>query len=170
MEPTIQTVATRPFELVLLDLGYLNREHYLVLVDRYSGWPMVKPLKKLNTTALITILYRHFLEMGKPVNLLSDGGPQFLQEFEDWCKEQCINHQISLLYNHQSNRHAEVAVCELKNLLAKTGTYPRFRLALRKWQNTPRFDGLLPAQWLTGRRQRTEAIATPKAYQRITDE
>ena len=58
----------------------------------------------------------------------------------------------------------------MKNLLAKTGTYPRFRLALHKWQNTPRFDGLLPAQWLTGRRQRTEAIATPKAYQRITEE
>ena len=35
MEPTIQTVATRPFELVLLDLGYLNREHYLVLVDQH---------------------------------------------------------------------------------------------------------------------------------------
>ena len=34
----------------------------------------------------------------------------------------------------------------------------------------PRFDGLSPAQWLTGHRQRTEAIATPKAYQRVTDE
>ena len=170
MEPTIQTVATRPFESVSVDLGYLNGVHYLVLVDRYSGWPMVKPLKKLNTTAVTTILHDWFLDMGKPVNLRSDGGPQFRQEFEDWCKDQCINHELSSPYNHQSNGHAEVAVREMKNLLAKTGTYPKFRLALREWRNTPRFDGLSPAQWLTGHRQRTEAIATPKAYQRVTDE
>ena len=37
------------FEAVSVDLGYLNGMHYLVLMDRYSGWPLVKPLKKLDT-------------------------------------------------------------------------------------------------------------------------
>ena len=32
-----------------------------------------------------------------------------------------------------------------------------------------RYDGLSPAQWLYRRRQITEAVAIPKAYERITD-
>ena len=47
--------------------------------DRYSGWPMVKPLKKLNTAEVISILEDWFLEHGKPVDLRSDRGPQFRQ-------------------------------------------------------------------------------------------
>ena len=34
----------------------------------------------------------------------------------------------------------------------------------------PRFDGLSPAQWLYGHRQRTDAVASPYAYERITDQ
>ena len=43
-------------------------------------------------------------------------------------------------------------------------------MCLREYRNTPRYDGLSPAQWRTGYRQRTNAIATPNAYKRITDE
>ena len=57
----------------------------------------------------------------------------------------------------------------MKHLLGKTGSYDKFRFALREWRNTPRYDGLSPAQWLYGRRQRTEAVAIPQAYERITD-
>ena len=49
IEPQIQTMTSRLFEAVSVDLGYLNGMHYLVLMDRYSGWPLVKPLKKLDT-------------------------------------------------------------------------------------------------------------------------
>ena len=41
LEEQIQTVASRPFEAVSVDLGYYKGTHYLVLVDRYSGWPLV---------------------------------------------------------------------------------------------------------------------------------
>ena len=139
-------------------------------MDRYSGWPLVKPLRKLDTAAVITVLEDWFLEHGKPINLRSDGGPQFRREFDHWCKQEKINHELSSAYHHQSNGHAEVAVREMKNLLAKTGgNFKEFRRALREWRNTPRFDGLSPAQWLMGYRQRTEAIAAPAAYQKISD-
>ena len=75
MEPQIQALASRPFEAVSVDLGYQRGTHYLVLIDRYSGWPMVKPLKKLNTAEVTSILEDWFLEHGKPVDLRSDGGP-----------------------------------------------------------------------------------------------
>jgi hypothetical protein len=39
-EPQIQTIASRPFEAVSVDLGYQNGVQYLIFVDRYSGWPL----------------------------------------------------------------------------------------------------------------------------------
>ena len=58
----------------------------------------------------------------------------------------------------------------MKHLLGKTKSYHTFRVALREWRNTPRFDGLSPAQWLFGRRQRTDTAASPLAYERISDQ
>ena len=77
MEPQIRTMTSRPFEAVSVDLGYLNGTHHLVLMNRYSGWPHVKPLKKLDTASVTSTLEDWFLDYGKPVSLRSDGGPQF---------------------------------------------------------------------------------------------
>ena len=80
-----------------------------------------------------------------------------------------IRHELSSAYHHESNGHAECAVREIKKLLAKTPTYKAFQQALRNYRNCPRYDGLSPAQWYFGRRQRTEAVAFPSAYEHIPD-
>ena len=129
----------------------------------------MKPLRKLDTAAVTTVLDDWFLDHGKPVNLRSDGGPQFRREFDHWCKEEKINHELSSAYHHQSNGHAECTVREMKSLLAKTKNFKEFRRALREWRNTPQFNGLSRAQWLTGHRQKTEVAAAPEAYQRVND-
>ena len=42
-EPLSQTLdACRPFQQVSVNLAQLNGNHYLVLANRYSGWPEVK--------------------------------------------------------------------------------------------------------------------------------
>ena len=110
MEPQFRTMTSRPFEAVSVDLGYLNGTHHLVLMNRYSGWPHVKPLKKLDTASVTSTLEDWFLDYGKPVSLRSDGGPQFRQDFAHWCKEQDIKHELSSAYHHESNGHAEVGV------------------------------------------------------------
>ena len=170
LEPQIKTEAHRPFENISVDLGYLKGTHYLVGVDRYSGFPMVQPLKSLSTGAIIAILEDWFLEHGKPVSIRSDGGPQFRQEFKNWCRLKQIVHQQSSAYHHESNGHAESAVKDMKHLIGKTKTYVDFRKALLEYRNTPRYDGLSPAQWYYGRRQRTEAAALPSAYDRLSQE
>ena len=76
---------------------------------------------------------------------------------------------MSSAYNHQSNGNAEVAVRKMKYLLEKSKTYKNFKHALREWRNTPRYDGLSPAQWLTGHRQRSDLVAAPEAYMRVSD-
>ncbi|QQP48708.1 Uncharacterized protein FKW44_009103, partial [Caligus rogercresseyi] len=169
LESQIQTVASRPFEFVSVDLGKQDGTDYLILADRYSGWPLVAPLRCLNTKAVISALENWFLDYGKPLNLRSDGGPQFRGEFKEWCATNKINHELSSPYHHESNGHAECSVREMKHLLEKTRSFKNFRHALLEWRNTPRYDGLSPAQWLFGRRQRTEVPALPNAYERIDD-
>ena len=122
LEPKIVTLASRPFEAVSVDLGKQNGKWHLILVDRYSGWPQVKPLKKLDTAAVIKILEKWFFDTGKPERLRSDGGPQFRDEFKKWLASQDIIHELSSAFHHESNGHAEVGVREKKHLLEKTSS------------------------------------------------
>ena len=81
-----------------------------------------------------------------------------------------IKHELSSAYNPRSNGHAEQGVKTVKGLLKKTDNFEQFKIALCEWRNTPRYDGLSPAQWFCGYRQRTAAPAAPDAYKRISDE
>ncbi len=171
LEPQIPTEATRPFEHISIDLGYQKGNNYLIGMDRYSGWPMVAPIpRKANTTTITNILDDWFVDHGLPISIRSDGGPQFRGPFDEWCRQNNIRHELSSAYHHESNGHAECAVREVKKLLAKTSTHKLFQQALRNYRNSPRYDGLSPAQWYFGRRQRTEAAAFPSAYARIPDQ
>jgi hypothetical protein len=129
----------------------------------------VRPLTKRHTKAVTDILEGWFLDHGVPISIRTDGGSQFRGPFETWCKKQGITQELSSAHHHESNGHAECAVREMKKLLGKTESPLEFRRALREWRNKPRFDGLSPAQWYLGRRQRTDAAALPEAYERITD-
>ena len=170
-EPCIHTEATWPFEAVSVDLGQLDGIYYLICVDRFSGWPLVFKLTRLETSAITKVLEDWFIDVGRPLRIRSDGGPQFRSEFVNWCQEMGIVHELSSPDNHESNGHAESAVKAMKHLLAKTKTWPAFRKALLEWRNTPRqSDGFSPSQWALGRRQRSICPALSSAYERISDQ
>ena len=153
-EPRIQSTASRPFEALSADLGMYEGTSYLICVDRYSGWPLVEKLNNLDTTTITNIMEDWFIDVGKPLRIRTDGGPQFRTEFDEWCHEQGIVHELSSPDHHESNGHAESAVKAMKHLIAKTQTWKNFRKALIEWRNTPRCsDDLSPAQWALGRRQ-----------------
>ena len=118
-EPCIQTTAERPFEAMSADIGMLDGTFYLIAVDRYSGWPLVRPLQKLDTNAITRIFEEWFFEYGHPLRLRTDNGPQFWTEFNEWCKSMGIIHEKSSPEHHESNGHAECAVKEMKKLLEK---------------------------------------------------
>jgi hypothetical protein len=170
LEPQITTEATRPFEWFSIDLGTQKGKDYLIGMDRYSGWPMAAPIpKKADTKVITDILDEWSIEHGLPVSIRTDGGPQFRGPFKSWCAKHHIRHELASAYHHESNGHAECSVREVKKLLAKTPSYNAFRRALRSYRNCPRYDGLSPAQWYVSRRQRTDAVAFPAAYDRIPD-
>ena len=95
------------------------------------------------------------------MKLTTDGGPQFSsRDFANFCNRWGIDHDPSSPYHHQSNGHAEAAVKACKWLVAKTTkrgnlNTDEFKEALLEFRNTPREDGVSPAQRLFGRPMRT---------------
>ncbi|QQP51098.1 Transposon Tf2-6 polyprotein, partial [Caligus rogercresseyi] len=153
------------------DLSNLRRE-YLVITDKYSGWPEVYDCGKsgVNTKDVEKAIARWMAALGVPVRLTTDGGPQFKGEaFKEFCRRWGILHDPSSPYHHIANGYAEAAVKSMKSLVKKVSPDVRsskFFKALLTYRNTPRSDGLSPAERLYGRPARTSLPAHPVVYNR----
>ena len=106
-----------PFQKVCCDyFSFINR-NYLVLVDRYSNWPIVfqEPGRAEN---LINRLRDIFQTFGVPEELTSDGGPQFTAGItEEFLKSWGVHHRITSVSNPHANSRAEIAVKTVKRML-----------------------------------------------------
>ena len=79
-EPMLsEPLPSRIFEDVSADIFSYCGNHYLVYVDRLSGWPTVDGFinRDLCSRDVITTLTRKFVDLGVPVRLRIDGGTQF---------------------------------------------------------------------------------------------
>ena len=93
-----------------------------------------------------------FDEYGYLERLCSDGGPQFHEAFDAWCKENNITHELSAAFNATSNGLVEAGVKNTKFLMEKTErTGEDFARAFRAWKTSPREDGYSPASMFYGR-------------------
>ena len=154
-EETASVEPLEPMEAVATDLFEWAGAHYIVLVDRFSGFIWCQKLKRLDTRAVLDMINTVFLEHGFPCAIRSDGGPQFRSEFNSYCELNGITHELSAPYHPQSNGLAENAVKTAKDLLKKTQEAGEsFVDALAAWRWTPRADGASPAHMFFGRRPR----------------
>lgn len=171
---------TRPFESVSADFFSIAGKSYLVYVDRYSGWPAVGHCGNDTTTSKTIQFFRIFFrDLGVPVRLRTDGGPQFTShEFKDFLKRWGVHHDLSTPHYPQSNGHAESAVKSVKHLIMKVSSNgdvrncEAFDRGLLELRNTPRPDGRSPAQILYGKPLRSCVPAHAKsfadAWQKVT--
>ena len=164
-EPIIAgTSATGPMTDVGSDLFQIGKNHYIVMVDRYSGFPFVEKLSKLSTQAITKILTTWFNTFGWPERIRTDNGPQFRSEFGEFCKEHNILHENSSPYYPQSNGLSEAAVKQMKYLLEKINEdQSEFSSRLLEFRNTPNVSGKSPAQMFFGRRLRGRLPHLPGA-------
>jgi len=153
-EPMTLEIAHYPMEKMGIDLFHAGNSMYLVCVDRFSGFTLVKALKATTTAAVCNHLEEWFSLLGYPRFIRTDGGPQFRDVFRDWCVLHHIILETSSPYNPASNGLAEAGVKNAKHLLLKCKSRAEFGAAMLEWRNTPRADGVSPAEAFFGRAPR----------------
>ena len=86
MLQSVETPQTR-WEQLGLDIFTLKNTHYLLTVDYFSWFPIVRKLQSLHSVSVIKHLKEIFIEIGVPRCIVSDSGTQFTsQEFKDFTR------------------------------------------------------------------------------------
>jgi hypothetical protein len=163
-----------------MDLCYLAGHHYLVYVDRYSGWIEIAKMNTTTTRDIRRELLFWFTLFGVPMEIATDGGPPFnSMEYAQFIKDLDIRTRLSSAYYPQSNGRAEAAVKSAKrilfgNICPVTGRLDTYKAtkALMTHRNTPTQDtGISPAEILFGRpiRDHLPYGQTQREWQRIAD-
>ena len=124
-EPPLNDHAPQlPFESVSADLFQCEGQHFIVYVDRLTGWPCVARLGHSTTSHTVIIaLRRWFPDIGVPAVLMTDGGPQFSsRKFAEFCQRWGIDRISSSPHYPQRNGHTEAGVKAMMTLIVKTTT------------------------------------------------
>ena len=160
----VSTIPPHPWHTLGTDLFYFKKQDFIVLIDYFSKFLIVRKLHNSTSSAVIKELGLIFSEFGTPFILRSDNGPCYTSsEFQFFLKEWEIQLITSSPYYHQSNGLAESMVKTSKALIEKAIQQhkPWFWL-LNEHRVTPLSDTIpSPAEILFGRRCRSNLSLLP---------
>ena len=169
--PTRPILPVYPFQAICSDFFSYKGVHYVVVVDRYSNWPIIA--KTLAGGAgLINILRQTFMTYGTPEELASDGGPEYTStDTRQFLRTWGVNHRLSSVAFPHSNCRAEIAVKTMKRLITdNTGgngdlDTDAVQRAILQYRNTPDPDTKIsPAMCVFGRMIRDFIPVIPGKY------
>ena len=153
-----------PFQQIVSDYFQEQGHHYLVIADRFSGWPTVLFCGGSTSSSkmLIDTLKTYFSTYGIPEELSTDGGKTYMAyETQKFLSDYGVHHRLSSVAYPHSNQRAELAVKSMKRLLRENVSLDgklntdRFQRAVMQYRNTPDRDtGRSPAQVIFGRELR----------------
>jgi hypothetical protein len=106
----------RPWQKVGIDLFKLET-WYLIIMDYYSRYFEILPLRTLTEQKIITKCKEAFARYGIPETVRCDCGTQFASEFRRFAIEYDFEHVTSSPKYSQSNGAVEAAVKIAKNIL-----------------------------------------------------
>ena len=170
--PTPPVIPLYPFQSICADFFHHAGCYYLVVVDRYSNWPIVKKSRE-GSKGLITTLREIFVTYGISEDLTTDGGPEFVSyETKTFLKNWGVRHRLSSVAYPHSNCRAEVGVKSVKRILIdNTGpngslSTDAFGKAMLNYRNTPtQGTELSPSECLFGRPIRDFIPVFPIKYE-----
>ena len=103
-------VSDRPWEKVGIDLMEIGKTQFLVTVDYYSNYWEVDEMKSVTATAIIRTFKAHFAKYGTPSAVISDNGPQFVnEEFINFTESWDFHHYTRGPGNPKANGQVESA-------------------------------------------------------------
>jgi hypothetical protein len=152
------------------DLFKAGKHHFLIVVDRYSGFPLVARLNLMTAESIIRHMEKMFFLLGRPGEIKCDNGPCFRTEFKNWAKERDIIVNNSAPNKPTSNGLAERAVGIVKHMLLKHHlNHEAFMHALMEFRLTPGTDSYSPSKVFYGRRMKMDAPITAAALRTRAD-
>ena len=126
----------RPWSKVSADLFQLNGSNFLLLVDHYSDYFELEPLRNTLATIVIWAMKRNFAWYGIPHECITDNSTQFVShENSRFTRDYGFTSTKSSPYHSQGNGKAESAVKIAKNILKKSRNEDP-HLALLAYRNT----------------------------------
>ena len=169
LPPVHPPLPSYPFQMISSDYFTHQGHSYLVVVDRYSNWPIVRRCRTESAEELVTSLREFFCDYGVPETLTTDGGPAYISTItQDFLKNWGVTHRLTSAYNPHANLRSETAVKSMKRLISSNtgpgGTLKTDALAaaLLVYRNTPDRDTRRsPSQILYARQLRDTLPCTP---------
>ena len=118
MQPPSEIIPPEyPFQKVCADYFTYNNHDYVVIVDRYSHWPMVFRSEN-GADGLVRRLREVFVTYGVPEELTSDGGTQFTAgKTKEFLRAWGVHHRLTSVANPHANCRAEIGVKLVKRML-----------------------------------------------------
>ena len=102
------------------DLFIFNDKTYILVVDLFSCFPVVRQLSGESTKLVLDALKGIFSNFGIPETIISDNGSCYKsQEFNAFCSIFDIKHVTGSAYNHQANAIAERSIQTVKHSMTK---------------------------------------------------
>ena len=160
----VSEVPPHPWHTLGSDLFYFHRIDFLVVVDYFSKYLIVRKIPNSTSSAVIKELGLIFSEFGNPLVFRSDNGPCYSsQEFKFFMQNWLVEHRTSSPHYPQSNGLAESMVKVSKNLIEKAikQDLPWNKLLL-DYRCTPISSEIpSPAEILFGRKFRSSISILP---------
>ena len=163
MPMTRRELPTQAWVDVAVDfLGPLPSGHYLfVIVDYYSRYKEIKPMKTITSAETIKTLREIFSRLGAPISITADNGRQFISDdFKTFCLELGIKIYFTTPYSPQQNGEVERQNRDILKRLRisqsqKSNWYDDLLLYLTMYNSTPHSTtGKTPSELFFGRQFR----------------
>ena len=122
-EPLMQhDIPAYPWSVVGTDLFEIKGQHYLIVADYYSKYPIVRQIDNNRSAAqIIKLLANIFSEFGTPDKVVSDNGPQYSsREFHAFAESWGFVHTTSSPNRPQGNGFIDRQIQTVKKVMMKT--------------------------------------------------
>lgn len=128
-----QFVVERPWQRIFTDLlgpyprSKAGNTHLLIVLDQFSKFVLIKPLRKANASSIISFIESNvFHFFGVPEHIFSDNGVQYVsREFAFFLKKYGVTHTRTAIYSPQANASERVNRSILSAIRAEVGADQR---------------------------------------------